>query len=95
MSLSKNSTLTEVFEFIYNPEQDVQVMPVTISKPNDPVAKMMIVIQGKPHTSHVIMANLMTYIQEMYDLAEQKDAEKEIVSPSGEILEDEPTIIIP
>ena len=94
MSLSKDSTLTELFDFIYNPEQDVQVQSVTLSKPGDERAQLMIIIQGKEETSHVIMANLMTAVEEMHQLAEQKAAEKAIVAPNGEPLKDEPSIIV-
>lgn len=95
MSLSPKSTIEELFDFIRNPEQDVQVLPVTLSKPDDTEARMMIVIQGAPNTSNHIMANLMTAVQEMYDLAEQQAAENAIVAPDGEPLSDEPQIIVP
>lgn len=95
MSLSPDSTLKEVFDFIYDADIDVQVMPVTLTKNTDENARMMILIQGKQNTAAVIMANLMTYIQEMHDLAEQKEAEQAIVAPDGEPLGDEPKIILP
>lgn len=95
MSLTPDSSLKEVFDFIYDPEIDVQVMPVTLSKNDDENARMMVLIQGKQQTATVIMANLMTYIQEMHDLAEQKAAEQAIVAPDGEPLGDEPKIIVP
>lgn len=94
-TLTAKSSLEEVFDFIRNPEQDVQVLPVTLNKPSDAEARMMILIQGKPDTANVLMANLMTYIQEMYDLAEQQAAANEIVAPDGVPLDDEPQIIIP
>lgn len=95
MSLTPDSTLKETFDFVYDPDSDVQVLPVTLSKNDDEHARMMILIQGKPNTANVIMANLMTYIQEMHDLAEQKEAEQAIVAPDGEPLGDEPRIIVP
>ena len=93
MSLSKDSTLRELFDHIYDAEIDVQVMPVTLSKSEDDIAQLMILIQGKPKTSHHIMANLMTAIQDMYDLAEQRNAmpesgKKNIVGTDGEVLDD-------
>lgn len=94
MSLSKDSTLNEMFAFVRNPDQDVQVLPVTLSAPGADFAQMMIVIQGKANTANVIMANLMTSVQEMYELAEQKAAEQAIVAPDGEPLSDEPVIIL-
>lgn len=74
MSLSAKSTLQEVFDFIRTDDHDVQVLPVTLSKPDDEWARMMIIIQGKPNTANHIMANLMTSVQEMFELAEQHAA---------------------
>lgn len=95
MKLTPDSSLKEVFDFIYNHEVDVQVMPVTLSKNTDTTARMMILIQGKHNTASVIMANLMASIQEMHDLATQKEAEQAIIAPDGEPLSDEPQIILP
>ena len=94
MSLSKNSTLQEVFDFIRNDEHDVQVLPVTLTSKNDDRARLMILIQGKPNTAHHIMANLMTSVQDMYDLAEQVNAtppteDSKIVGTDGEVLGDD------
>jgi hypothetical protein len=71
MSLSKDSTIKEVFEFIKNPEVDVQVQTIAISDNLDTCAQYMVLIQGKQKTARVIMANLMATIQEMHDLAEK------------------------
>ena len=94
MSLTKDSTLKELFDFIYNPDEDVQVLPVTLSAKTDPRARLMIVIQGKALTANVIMANLMTSVQEMYELAEQNRASHAITHPDGEPISDEPSIIL-
>ena len=94
-TLTQQSSLEEVFDYIRNPEQHVQVLPVTLNKPDEDEARMMILIQGAPETANVLMANLMTHIQEMYDLAEQQAATNDIVAPNGEPLSDEPQIIIP
>lgn len=91
MSLSKDSTIGELFEFIKNEEQDVQVVPVTLSKPDDKVARLMILIQGAPNTSNHIMANLMTAVQDMHDLALQQETDggTGIVGTDGEELTDD------
>jgi len=92
LSLSKTSTIQELFDYIQNDDHDVQVIPVTISKPSDEVARLMIVIQGAPNTANHIMANLMTSVQDMHDLAEQKESEDPkpaIVGSDGEALTDD------
>jgi hypothetical protein len=101
LSLSKNSTLAELFAFTRNPENDVQVMPVTLSENNDPHAELMIIIQGKSDTAHTIMAGLMQQISDMHDIAEQHEAEKKakapdmrVVNKDGTVLDDEPRIIL-
>ncbi|HEX04857.1 MAG TPA: hypothetical protein ENH10_06835 [Bacteroidetes bacterium] len=96
MSLSKDSTIQEIFNHVYNPDEDVQVVPVTISKKGDDIARLMILIQGKPETSNHIMANLMHQVQEMWDLAEQHSATdaSELIGTDGEKLGDDPKAIL-
>jgi hypothetical protein len=93
LSLSKNSTIKELFDYIYNDEVDVQVVPVTISKPDDAMARLMIVVQGTPNTAHHIMATLMTTVQDLHDIAEQQKAAeppaKKLVGADGEVLTDD------
>lgn len=84
MSLTKDSTIKEVFEFIKNPDVDVQVQTIAISSNIDICAQYMILIQGKQKTARVIMANLMATIQEMHDLAERTEKTFEGVAPSDE-----------
>lgn len=97
MSLSKESTLQEVFDFIRNDEHDVQVVPVTISKVGAEYAQLMILIQGAAATASTIMANLMTAVQEMHDLAAQDAANDapRLVGVDGKLVEDEPKILVP
>lgn len=98
-TLSINSSLKEVFEFVRDPEIDVQVHPVTISRPEDEHARMMIIIQGKPNTSSVIMANLMTAVNDMYDQAAQHEASEEagpkLVGTDGQELTDDVDLVVP
>lgn len=94
MSLSKDSSLKEVFDYIRDDSIDVHVMPVTLTEKTDENAQMMILIQGKANTAHHIMANLMTAVQDMYDLAEQRNAmpaskDGTIVGTDGEVLSDD------
>lgn len=102
MSLSKDSTLAELFAFTRNPDNDVQVMPVTLSNNNDPHAELMIIIQGKSDTAHTIMAGLMQQINDMHDISEQAEAaeaakkpDMRIVHKDGTVLDDESRIILP
>ena len=69
--LSEDPTLSELFEFIRDPEADVRVLPVTV-KQTDNEAQLFIAIQGTPMTANTIMAQLMTLVQDMYDMAEQQ-----------------------
>jgi hypothetical protein len=90
--------LEEVFDFIYDPEQDVQVQAVTLAK-LEGRARLMILIQGKPNTAQHIMANLMTNVQDLHDRAEQREAmppedESKIVGTDGEVLSDQPQLEI-
>ncbi len=73
MSLTPDSTLKEVFDFIYQEDHDVQVLPVTLSKEGDDHARLMILIHGKKKTANHIMANLMHAVQEMHNLATQEE----------------------
>ena len=81
---------------MYDPENDVQVLPVTVSGKDDDIARMMILIQGKHDTASTIMANLMAYVEEMHKLASDVEAQKaangDIVGTDGKPLEDEPRI---
>ena len=97
MSLSKNSTLQEVFDFIRNDEADVQVQAVTLTEATDKHAELMLLIQGKADTAQHIMANLMTAVQDMHDLSEQRHVAPEqeepqpavIIGTDGEVLGDD------
>ena len=97
LSLSKDSTLEEVFDFIRSDEHDVQVLPVTLNKPDDKWARMMVIIQGKPNTANHIMANIMTVVQDMFDQAEQHAASKapKLVGSDGEQLTDDVKVLVP
>ena len=60
--------------------------------------QLMIIIQGTKNTANVIMANLMNSVQEMYDLAAQKEADEtpKILGADGKPANDDgPTILVP
>ncbi len=92
MSLSKKSTLEEIFAEIEMDEPGVQVLPVTVSKPKDPVAHLMIIIQGQPNMAHSILAQLMAQIAEMHESAEKAHAH---VEPENEPPKDLKLEVIP
>ena len=87
-TLNEKSTLEELFAFI-TPEEGTQVLPVTMNNTPDGLAQMMIVIAGHPETSNVIMANLMTVVNDMNEQAQQRTALEDDESDG------EPTIIVP
>ena len=94
MSLSKESSLREVFEHIRTDDNRIRVMPVTLTKNDAEIAELMILIQGPAKTAHHILANLMVAVQDLYDLAEQREAmppsdEKNIIGTDGEVLGDD------
>ena len=82
--LSEESTLQELFDHIAVSE-GVNVMPVTL-KQDENDTRLMIIIQGRHDTASVILAQLMTLVQDMFDTAEQveKDSDKSrIVLPGA------------
>lgn len=90
--LTEKSTLEELFDFVAPEEEDaIGVFPVTMKPRVEGRAEMMIVITGAPNTANVIMANLMTAVGDMHDLAAQQQAEEE---PEDDD-DDGPSIIVP
>ncbi len=69
--LSPDSTLKEVFDFIKVPS-GVRVHAVTLEQdPKD--TRMMLLIQGEHETASVIMANLMTLVNDLRDTEDQRE----------------------
>jgi len=82
--LTKDSTLKELFDFIAVPE-GANVMPITLSQKKDDT-RLMILVQGEHKIASVIMAQLMTVLQDMSDTvaqAEQEDDKPRIVLPGS------------
>lgn len=74
--LTADSTLNELFEFFDISEGGVRVAPMTIRE--DPAdTRLMIIIRGELHTSSVIMAELVTRINELSDLEQQAEAARD------------------
>lgn len=79
--LTPDSTLMEVFDFIKVPE-GVRVHAVTLAQePKD--TRMMILIQGEHETASVIMAQLMTLVNDLRDTEDQREQD------------DKPRIVLP
>jgi hypothetical protein len=83
----------EIFDEVA-PETGLRVLPTQIPAPEGK-QYLAILIAGNQDEANVVMANLMSYVQDMHETAEQKQAENEIVGSNGEPLEDEPSIILP
>lgn len=73
MSLSKESTLKEVFEFLDTGDEGVQVVPVTIEETADK-AQLAIFINGHRDTASVIYAELIYRLGELSDLEAQSES---------------------
>ena len=71
--LPADPKLSELFAFI-SVDEGVRVLPVTF-KQSENDTQLFIAIQGKHDQASIIMANLMTAIDEMHDLSEQYAAE--------------------
>ena len=79
--LTPDSTLEAVFDEIMA-DEGVRVVAVTISQePKD--TRMMILIQGEHDTASVIMANLMTLVNDLEDTEKQREQD------------DKPRIVLP
>lgn len=92
--LGPDSQINEIFDFL-RPDEGCGVFPVSMAKRDDGKADMLIVITGSAGEANVMMANLMTYVNEMHEVAEQKKADEDILGTDGKPLQDEPTIIVP
>lgn len=93
-TLSPNSTLKELFDFL-RPDEGCKVQPISFATRDDGRSDLMITITGSHDEANIIMANLMTYVTEMEAVAMQKNVDAEILGTDGKALKDEPTIIVP
>ena len=71
--MTPENTLNEFFEFFDRGENAVQVVPITVKQQQDDT-RLAIFIHGKHEESSVIMAELMTRIDELFDLQAQAEA---------------------
>lgn len=80
--MTPENTINEFFEFFDRGEASVQVVPITIKQQEDDT-RLAIFIHGKHAESSVIMAELMTRIDELFDLQAQAEA---TVEPESRII---------
>lgn len=85
-SITPDSSIRELFNEVEVAE-GVNVVPVTISKADDDIARNMIVICGARSEANLILANLMQYVDEIHAATLQAEAEKEA--------RNEPSLIVP
>jgi hypothetical protein len=90
--LSPDSSLIEIFETV-TPEEGMRVLPTKVPAP-DGKAYLAVLISGAEDEANMVFANLMNFVQNMYDLVQQAQAESSIVGTDGEPIKDEPTIIV-
>lgn len=74
--MTPENTLNEFFEYFDRGENAVQVVPMTIKQQEDDT-RLAIFIHGKHEDASVIMAELMTKIDELFDLQLQAEASSE------------------
>lgn len=80
IGLTPESTINEVFEFLNRGENAAQVVPVTIKQQSDDT-RLAIFIKGEHQSASTIMAELMTRVDELFDLSAQAEAEEDVKSP--------------
>jgi len=91
--LGPDSSIRELLDAVYV-DEGTNVVPVTLREKEDHV-EMMIIISGKPAEANVVMANLMSLVNDMHSAAEQMKADSEILGSDGKPVGDDPTIIVP
>lgn len=72
-NLSPESTIREVFEFFDAGQEGAQVVPVTVKQQQDDT-QLCIFIKGEHTMASTIMAELMTKVEELFDLSQQSEA---------------------
>ena len=80
--MTPENTLNEFFEYFDRGENAVQVVPMTIKQQTDDT-RLAIFIHGEHEAASVIMAELMTKIDELFDLQAQAEA---TIEPESRII---------
>lgn len=92
-TITPDSSLRELFDELRPPE-GMRVVPVSLPA-NEGEANLAILITGKDEDSHVLMANLMSYVNELFAVAEQRTADAKILGTDGEPVDSDPKILVP
>ena len=92
--ITPDSSIQELFD-AFRPDKGCRVVPVTLKDRDDGKIDLMIAITGNQDEANIIMANLMSYVNDMHDTAEQKAAEAGLLGPDGQPVDNEPSIIVP
>lgn len=79
--LGPESTLKELFDEI-RPEKGARAVPITMGDAGPGRAEMLIALSGRDQEVHILMANLMSYVDEMYQVAEQHQASARAMAES-------------
>jgi hypothetical protein len=74
--LDKNSTRTDVFEFIDNPDVLLHVLPLTVSQDENDT-RLCIFVRGPHEDASMVFAGLMSHVQDLHDQQTQAAAEDE------------------
>lgn len=91
-SLGPDSSLKDLFDDLRPPE-GMRVVPISLAR-TDGTADLAIIITGKEEDANVLMANLMSYVNELFAVSEQIHADK-IIGTDGKPVSDEPKIVVP
>lgn len=80
--LTPESTINDVFEFLAGAGegQGVQVVPITFKEQEDDT-RLGIFIKGEHETASIIMAELVTTVQNLFELQQQAEATADERSP--------------
>ena len=73
--LTQDSSINEIFAELKIPESGINVRPVTLQQDAGDT-RMLIMIRGEHATASFIMAEVMSKIQELFDLQEQAEANR-------------------
>jgi hypothetical protein len=87
------STIAELFEFA-RPDEGTRVVPISMPPRDDDRADYLILITGSADECKVVMTNLMTFVNNMYQAAEKYAEEQLAEEQLAESLDNEPTVVI-
>jgi hypothetical protein len=79
--ISKDSTLTEMFDYFDDGEGGMRVVPISIKNDADN-ARQLVAVMGAPDMVHHVMARFMAEIEELSMMVEQKAMNEEPVIES-------------